>query len=118
MQLDTVIFDIDGLLVDSEPLWNHAAAEVFKQYGVNLTEEQYNSTTGLRTKEFVQWWFNYFNIGDTELKVVEKKIVDLLLVVPAGEPLLRTQAPHATAQQRRTMCQLALSDLPPDIATE
>ena len=79
MQLDTVIFDIDGLLVDSEPLWNHAAAEVFKQYGVNLTEEQYNSTTGLRTKEFVQWWFNYFNIGDTELKVVEKKIVDLVL---------------------------------------
>ena len=37
MQLDTVIFDIDGLLVDSEPLWNHAAAEVFKQYGFNLT---------------------------------------------------------------------------------
>ena len=79
MQLDTVIFDIDGLLVDSEPLWNDAAAEVFKLYGVNLTEEQYKTTTGLRTKEFVQWWFNYFNIGDTELKVVEKKIVELVL---------------------------------------
>ena len=62
MQLDTVIFDIDGLLVDSEPLWNDAAAEVFKLYGVNLTEEQYKSTTGLRTKEFVQWWFGYFGI--------------------------------------------------------
>jgi nicotinate-nucleotide adenylyltransferase len=49
-------------------------------------------------------------------QLIEKKIVDLLLVVPAGEPLLRTQAPHATAQQRRTMCQLALSDLPADIA--
>ena len=79
MQLDTVIFDIDGLLVDSEPLWNDAAAEVFKLYGVNLTEEQYKSTTGLRTKEFVQWWFNYFNIGDAELREVEKKIVELVL---------------------------------------
>jgi nicotinate-nucleotide adenylyltransferase len=49
-------------------------------------------------------------------QLIEKKIVDLLLVVPAGEPLLRTQAPHATAQQRRTMCQLALSDLRADIA--
>jgi len=49
-------------------------------------------------------------------QLIEKKIVDLLLVVPAGEPLLRTQAPHATALQRRTMCQLALSDLPADIA--
>jgi nicotinate-nucleotide adenylyltransferase len=49
-------------------------------------------------------------------QLIEKKIVDLLLVVPAGEPLLRTHVPQASAQQRRTMCQLALSDLPADIA--
>jgi HAD superfamily hydrolase (TIGR01509 family) len=75
MELNTVIFDIDGLLVDSEPLWNEAAAEVFKQYGVNLTEEQYKTTTGLRTKEFTQWWFSYYNIGSEELARAEKKIV-------------------------------------------
>lgn len=79
MQLNTVIFDIDGLLVDSEPLWNEAAAEVFKLYGVDLTEEQYNSTTGLRTKEFVQWWFTYYNIGYEELAKAEKTIVELVL---------------------------------------
>mgnify|MGYP001627371959 FL=1 len=79
MQLNTVIFDIDGLLIDSEPLWNEAAAELFQQYGVNMTEEQYKSTTGLRTKEFVQWWFQYFNIGNSELKRAEEKIVELVL---------------------------------------
>jgi HAD superfamily hydrolase (TIGR01509 family) len=79
MELNTVIFDIDGLLVDSEPLWNEAAAEVFKRYGVNLTEEQYNSTTGLRTKEFVQWWFAYYNIGNDELARAEKHIVHEVL---------------------------------------
>jgi beta-phosphoglucomutase-like phosphatase (HAD superfamily) len=79
MELNTVIFDIDGLLVDSEPLWNEAAAEVFKQYGVNLTEEQYKTTTGLRTKEFVQWWFAYYNIGNEELARAEKKIVHSVL---------------------------------------
>lgn len=79
MQLDTVIFDIDGLLIDSEPLWNEAAAELFQQYGVNMTEEQYKTTTGLRTKEFVQWWFQYFNIGNNELKRAEQKIVELVL---------------------------------------
>jgi HAD superfamily hydrolase (TIGR01509 family) len=79
MELNTVIFDIDGLLVDSEPLWNEAASEVFKQYGVTLTEEQYKTTTGLRTKEFVQWWFSYYNLGTEEHAIAEKKIVQSVL---------------------------------------
>jgi nicotinate-nucleotide adenylyltransferase len=51
-------------------------------------------------------------------QLIEKKIVDQLLVVPAGEPLLRNQAPEATAQQRRAMCQLAVSDLPAAVASK
>jgi nicotinate-nucleotide adenylyltransferase len=49
-------------------------------------------------------------------QLIEKKIVDQLLVVPAGEPLLRADSPKASAQQRRAMCQIALSDLPVDVA--
>ncbi len=79
MELNTVIFDIDGLLVDSEPLWNEAATEVFLQYGFNLSEEQYKTTTGLRTKEFVQWWFSYYNIGPEEYARAEKNIVQKVL---------------------------------------
>jgi len=51
-------------------------------------------------------------------QLIEKKIVDQLLVVPAGEPLLRAQAPRASAQQRRAMCQLALSDLAQNVASK
>lgn len=79
MKLNTVIFDMDGLLIDSEPLWNEAANEVFKDYGVCLNEEQYKTTTGLRTKEFVEWWFREFNIGDAELSNAEKKINSVVL---------------------------------------
>lgn len=70
---------MDGLLIDSEPLWNEAADEVFKSYHLNLTEEQYKTTTGLRTKEFVQWWFRQYNLGDEALEEAEKNIVDLVL---------------------------------------
>lgn len=79
MGLSTVIFDIDGLLVDSEPLWNEAAAEVFRLYDVELTEEEYKTTTGLRTREFVEWWFTHFNIGAGELMNAERKIIDSVL---------------------------------------
>jgi nicotinate-nucleotide adenylyltransferase len=51
-------------------------------------------------------------------QLIEKNLVDQLLVVPAGMPLLRESAPIATGQQRRTMCQLALADLPADIASK
>ena len=51
-------------------------------------------------------------------QLLEKGIVDQLLVVPAGEPLLRENSPIATAQQRRTMCHLAMSDLAPQIASK
>jgi len=51
-------------------------------------------------------------------QLIEKNLVDQLLVVPAGMPLLRESAPIATGQQRRTMCQLAVADLPTDIATK
>jgi nicotinate-nucleotide adenylyltransferase len=50
-------------------------------------------------------------------QLFEKNLVDQLLVIPAGVPLLRENAPIATGQQRRTMCQLALADLPAEIAS-
>ena len=51
-------------------------------------------------------------------QLIEKNLVDQLLVVPAGMPLLRQNAPIATGQQRRAMCQLALADLPTEVATK
>jgi len=50
-------------------------------------------------------------------EVISQKIVDRLLVVPAGEPRLRENAPVATGAQRRAMCQLAISALPSEIAS-
>ena len=79
MELNTVIFDMDGLLVDSEPLWEQATAQVFIEYGVKLSNQQYISTTGLRTKEFVQWWFRHFNIGEQEVGKAENNIIDIVI---------------------------------------
>ena len=79
MEKSAVIFDIDGLLINSEPLWNQAAAEIFRQYGIILTEEQYALTTGLRSKEFVTHWLIQHKIPSTEFDRVEEKIVNLAL---------------------------------------
>ncbi len=90
MQLDTVIFDMDGLLIDSEPLWDEAAAEVFGQYGIEMNEKQFSLTTGLRTKEFVEWWFSWFKIDRKfQQKAGEdivEKVIDKILNKGRAQP--------------------------------
>lgn len=78
MQLNTVIFDMDGLLIDSEPIWNEAAEEVFNYYGKKLSAEDYATTTGLRTNEFVAWWLRDYKFDNTELEKAGNKIIDLV----------------------------------------
>ena len=63
MQTDTVIFDMDGLLIDSEPLWEEAAAEVLQEFNIQLTTKQYHDTRGLRTEEWTTHWFHHFKIN-------------------------------------------------------
>jgi mannitol-1-/sugar-/sorbitol-6-/2-deoxyglucose-6-phosphatase len=89
MKLNTVIFDMDGLLIDSEPLWKEAAEALFDTYGKQLTTEQYLSTTGLRTKEFLDHWFRYFNLPAAEIANAETIIINevIKLVQQKGKPM-------------------------------
>jgi len=79
MDLNTVIFDMDGLLIDSEPLWSEAATEVFAYYGKKMTLADFASTTGLRTMEFVSWWLRDYKFDNTELEKAAEKIVELVI---------------------------------------
>jgi beta-phosphoglucomutase-like phosphatase (HAD superfamily) len=79
MKPTTVIFDMDGLLIDSEPLWEEAGKETLAQFGVSLTDEQYHFSTGLRTREWVDWWFTWFGVDKkhsliAELTIMQKAI--------------------------------------------
>lgn len=89
MQLNTVIFDMDGLLIDSEPLWQEAADEVLTFYGKKLTREEYETTTGLRTSEFVSWWLKDYEFDDKELQRAGKRIIEIVIekVKRRGKPL-------------------------------
>lgn len=79
MNLNTVIFDMDGLLIDSEPLWSEAATEVFASYGKKMRTEDFAITTGLRTSEFVSWWLRDYKFDNGELEKAAEKIVDLVI---------------------------------------
>jgi sugar-phosphatase len=79
MELNTVIFDMDGLLIDSEPLWTEAATEVFGSYGKRLSPADFVATTGLRTSEFVSWWLRDYKFDNPELEKIGERIVQLVM---------------------------------------
>lgn len=76
IMINTVIFDMDGLLVDSEPLWGIAMREVFATVGVTLSPELTHLTTGLRTKEVVSYWHDYFKWEGKSAEQVTNEIID------------------------------------------
>jgi nicotinate-nucleotide adenylyltransferase len=49
------------------------------------------------------------------VELISRKIVDRIILIPAGEPQLRSTGPIATPQARLQMCKLAVDDLPFDI---
>lgn len=74
--INSVIFDMDGLLVDSEPLWGLAIHEVFDTVGVSLTPELTSRTTGLRTREVVEYWHDHFKWEGKSTEQVTSEIIE------------------------------------------
>lgn len=52
------IFDMDGLLVDSEPLWTRAEIKAFKTVGIELDEAKCAETVGQGLEEVVRFRYN------------------------------------------------------------
>ena len=80
--IDAVIYDMDGVLIDSEPLWHIAEKNAFAVIGIELTTDMCLETTGLRVDELVGHWYarmpweNYAH-GELEQAVIEN-VVDLV----------------------------------------
>ena len=70
---------MDGLLIDSEPLWQEAANEIFNKKGIYLSQEEYETSTGLRTFEFLEHWFTIFNLDKKEIPNLEIEIVNSVI---------------------------------------
>jgi len=88
-QFDAVIFDMDGVLIDSEPLWKIAMEEVFHSIGSTLTKKDFQKTVGLRLDEVIRFWHQHEGWKNVTPRDVEILIVDRMqeLIHQNGKPL-------------------------------
>ncbi len=83
MKTKAVIYDMDGVLIDSEPLWIQSEIEIFGELGIPLTHKMCTQHMGLRTSEVVELWYDQKPWkGKSKEEVTENildKVNDLIL---------------------------------------
>ncbi|MDB4075001.1 hexitol phosphatase HxpB [Crocinitomicaceae bacterium] len=87
---EAVIFDMDGVLIDSEPLWKIAMEEAFHSVGCMITKKDFQKTVGLRIDEVVEYWHKHSGWKDLSVKEVEDLIIQKMvrLIKENGDPLV------------------------------
>ncbi|NCH58551.1 hexitol phosphatase HxpB [Cronobacter dublinensis] len=89
-QILAAIFDMDGLLIDSEPLWDQAELEVMATLGVDTSRRhELPDTLGLRIDLVVELWFAQqpWN-GPSVAEVTQRIITRAMTLVEEKRPLL------------------------------
>ena len=74
--IKAIIFDMDGLLVDSEPYWKIAEKICFGKLGLNLNDELLRQVMGFRLSEVVAHWYNYQPWGFQNFEAVEADVLE------------------------------------------
>jgi sugar-phosphatase len=75
-QAQLIIFDMDGLLVNSEPFWKMAEKEVFGKLGLNLTDDLLRQVMGFRLSEVVKHWYHYQPWPNPNFEQTERDVLD------------------------------------------
>ncbi len=72
MSLKAVLFDMDGVIVDTEPLHRKAYYQMFDFYNIQVSQELFSSFTGRTTQSTCEELASTFNLPSVE-ELIEKK---------------------------------------------
>ena len=71
--IQTVIFDMDGVIVDTEPVHRYAYFKQFQELNIDVTEEMYTSYTGFSTRNTFQRLKEVFTIEQEVEDLIQRK---------------------------------------------
>ncbi len=96
--IKAVIFDMDGLFIDSEPFWREAEKEALEKIGIHIKKEAVSETMGVRIDALVEYWFNRYPWKGPSKKDVELDIISRVIfmikkdgeLMPGAREILKT----------------------------
>ncbi len=73
MRFQAVIFDMDGLLVDSEPVWYEVEKEMIESSGYRYADDVREQTIGVRVDEFAEIIHRHYpRVGDSPGAIIDE----------------------------------------------
>ena len=76
--IKAVIFDMDGVIIDSEPLWRKAMIKSFNEIGIPFSDEECRITTGMRFIEVAEYWFTKHQVTSIKVKEFDDLVINRL----------------------------------------
>lgn len=109
--LRAVIFDMDGVLIDTEPVWRRVEIDVLGSLGVVLSEADCLETMGVRIDDVVRMWFARTPWTGASVEEVTRRIVAGVIehVHDRGEPIDGALGAVATVRFIGWRCAVASS---------
>jgi HAD superfamily hydrolase (TIGR01509 family) len=80
LSFDAIIFDMDGLLVDTESVWEEAERAMLSGYNVVLEPAVRAQLIGLRNDVFIAKLKDMYNLANT-LEALQQDVVDRMLAL-------------------------------------
>ena len=68
-----VIFDLDGVLADSEPWWNEIDAKLLAQYGVRYRGEYHRNVLGVSYRLAVEFFKKAFGLSASADELIQRR---------------------------------------------
>ena len=91
MSCEAVIFDMDGIIIDSEPFWRTAQRKCFEYVGIVLSEQDCMDTTGTRIGDIIELRYKEkpWDLNEISMNKLKDMIMNEIvsIVLEKGESL-------------------------------
>lgn len=74
--IKAIVFDFDGIIVESEHLWVEVERKIFESVGISLTPELCRETTGLSTQDSIEHWHAVYKFTGKSKFQLYKEIME------------------------------------------
>ncbi|MEZ9538387.1 hexitol phosphatase HxpB [Shewanella sp. 10N.286.51.B8] len=111
IKINAVIFDMDGVIIDTEPAWQRVEVAVLSQLGVPITLADAEKTTGMRIDLLVHYWYQKYPWPEYDNQAVSQQIIDGVIhfIETEGKPMKGVVAALQACQQQGLKIGLATS---------